>query len=355
MEKTLIKNGRVFDGERFFYADVLTNGARVERIAPHITAEKAYVYDATGQTVSAGLVDIHAHLRVKPTDKFGIQAEMSCFPFGVTAAADAGRLGGSREVMDSFMLKNVVLVKARICDNRAELDATREALVRFGDRVAGIKVYFDTSDGEVRDITPLVSICEFAAEQGLRVMVHCSHSPTPMADVVDVLREGDILTHAYHGKEHSAAEDGFACLKRARARGVIIDAGLAGHVHTDFGIFRDAIAAGALPDTIGTDITKLSAFVRGGRYGMTMCMSIAQHLGMSEEAVFRAVTSAPAKALGRANEWGTLREGGAADIAVIAHTDEGFLLTDAAGNRIESKNGYRCVLTLCDGQIVYKD
>ena len=88
---------------------------------------------------------------------------------------------------------------------------------------------------------------------------------------------------------------------------------------------------------------------------MTMCMSMARHLGMGEEEILRAVTSSPAKALGKAEKWGTLREGGVADIAVIALAKDGFSLADAAGNHIESKDGYRCVLTVSDGQIVYKD
>ena len=87
---------------------------------------------------------------------------------------------------------------------------------------------------------------------------------------------------------------------------------------------------------------------------MTMCMSIAKHAGMSEEDIFRAVTRAPAEALGRVDEWGRLKVGGIADIAVIDYTDEGFSLTDANGNHIESPCGYRCELTVSYGQLVYK-
>jgi len=35
--------------------------------------------------------------------------------------------------------------------------------------------------------------------------------------------------------------------------------------------------------------------------------------------------------------------------------DEGFSLTDKAGNHIERDKGYRCVLTLADGQVVYRN
>ena len=116
-----------------------------------------------------------------------------------------------------------------------------------------------------------------------------------------------------------------------------------------------AIASGILPDTVSTDITRLSAYTRGGRYGMTLCMSICAYMGMSEEDIFRATTSKPARALGKENEWGRLSVGRIADIAVLSYTDEGFDLTDKAGNRIKSDKGYRCVLTVSDGQVVYRN
>jgi len=77
-------------------------------------------------------------------------------------------------------------------------------------------------------------------------------------------------------------------------------------------------------------------------------------MGMSEADIFRAVTSTPAKALGKSEEWGYLQVGRIADIAVLDYTDESFDLTDKEGNHIESQKGYRCVLTVSDGQVVYK-
>ena len=87
---------------------------------------------------------------------------------------------------------------------------------------------------------------------------------------------------------------------------------------------------------------------------MTMCMNIAKYMGMSEEAIFKAATSIPASVLGKENEWGSLSVGRVADIAVFDYTDEGFDLTDKAGNRIFCNEGYRCVLTMSDGQVVYR-
>ena len=91
----------------------------------------------------------------------------------------------------------------------------------------------------------------------------------------------------------------------------------------------------------------------GGRYGLPQCMSMARTMGMTEEAVFRGVTSAPADSLGR--PWGRLKVGCPADIALLNWEKEPFCLKDRAGNRLESELGYRCKLTVSDGNIVYKD
>lgn len=355
MAKILIKNGRVWDGENFVFADVLADGNTVTKIEPHIFNRADFVYDATGKIVSAGLVDTHVHMRGISSEEFGIQAEMSCFPFGVTAAADAGGGRGDKALLDSFMLKNVLFVGVGLKDNHAVLAQTAGTLAQYGDKAIGLKVYFDTTISDVCDITPLREVCEFARSKGLRVMVHCSNSPTPMAEILETLSKGDILTHAFHGGVHNAAEDHFESMKAAQMRGVIIDAGFAGHIHTDFSILAKAMENRVFPDTISTDITRFSAYTRGGRYGMTMCMNIAGALGMCEEDIFRAVTSTPAKTLGKEREWGYLTVGRCADIAVLDYTNEVFDLTDHAGNHIQHSKGYRCVLTISGGQVVYRN
>lgn len=355
MARILIKNGRVWDGEKFFLADVLTEGNVIAKIGESITDNADFVYDAKGKTVSAGLVDIHVHMKGIASEKFGIEPNMSSFPFGVTAVNDAGSANGDRALLDSFAVKNTVFVGVDIRDNHADFTVTEELLQKYGDKAIGIKVYFDTTLTEVRDITPLKEICDYAKNRNLKVMVHCSHSPTSMAEIVETLSAGDILTHIYHGGENSCTENEFKAFMIAKDKGVVMDAGFAGYVHTDFRNLEQTTKSGFLPDTISTDITCFSAYKRGGRYGMTMCMNMAKNVGMSEEDIFKAVTSSPAKVLGKEKEWGYLGKGRCADIAVFDYTDEGFDLTDNAGNQLKSDMGYRCILTVSDGQVVYKD
>ena len=355
MGKILIKNGKVWDGEKFSLTDILTDGNIVSKIEKNISDHADYTYDATDKIVSAGLVDIHVHMKGIASEKFGIEPHMSSFPFGVTAVNDAGSAHGDDALLDAFAVKSTVFVCSSIKDNHADIAAIEKLLPKYGDKAIGIKVYFDTNIAEVRDITPLKEICAYAKANALKVMVHCSHSPTSMVEIVNTLSAGDILTHIYHGGENTCTENDFEAFQLAKQKGVILDAGFAGHVHTDFGNLETAIKCGFLPDTISTDITCFSAFKRGGRYGMTMCMNMAKNAGMGEEAIFRAITSTPAKVLGKDKQWGYLQIGRTADISVFDLTEEGFDLTDSAGNRMHSNIGYRCVLSLADGQVVFRD
>lgn len=43
MAKILIKGGRVWDGEKFFYADVLTDGEQIARIEHGIEEDAEFV------------------------------------------------------------------------------------------------------------------------------------------------------------------------------------------------------------------------------------------------------------------------------------------------------------------------
>ncbi len=352
MARILLKNGRIWDGERFFFADVLTENEKIAKIDQGITDIADFNFDASGKTVSAGLTDAHVHFKGISSNSFGVDAAMCTVPFGVTAAADASGYKGDRALLDSFLVKNKVFVCPEIKNNHAYFENAEIIKRKYGDKAIGIKVYFDMTLSQVTDITALKECVEYANKNKLTVMVHCSNSPIAMAELLDSLRAGDILTHAYHGGRHNASDDSFEALIKAQRRGVIIDAGLAGHVHTDFGVLKNAIKCGAEPDVISTDITKYSAYMRGGKYGLTMCMSIARALGMTEEKIFNAVTVNPSRTIGI--NGGYLRVGSTADICVLEYADEGFDLTDKAGNHIESENGYRNVLTVIDGEIAYR-
>ena len=335
MADILIKNGRIWDGEEFYCSDILIDNGKIKSILPKIDTDADFVYDATGKTVLPGLVDIHAHLRTLSSESIGVQAEMGCFPFGVTAAADTEGCAGNKYLSDLLMVKNVVFVTAAMKDNKPDFEYISQRLKDYGENAVGIKVFYDLCSYKDWSMELLEEICSFAHKRSLKMMVHSTNSPSPMRDIVSVLEKGDILTHAFHGGINNGAEDDYN--------------------YTDFSVLKHAIDMGIKSDVIGTDITKFSVCTLGGRYGMTMVMSAAKKLGMSEEEIFKAVTSAPAAALGKTALWGHIKEGRCADITVLDYADEGFNLTDCFGNNMKSDNGYKCVLTVADGRVIYRN
>lgn len=355
MAKILIKNGKVWNGEEFFFADVFVDGKTISKIEPNLCVNADLIFDANDKIVSPGLVDLHVHIKGIASDNFGIEPHMSSFPFGVTAVNNAGSVLGDRALLDSFSVKNRVFVGVDIKNNHAIFCKTEEYLKKYGDKAIGIKVYFDKTVSEVYDITPLKEICDYAQSRELKVMVHCAHSPTPMEEIVRTLNKGDILTHIYHcGENNICLYNDYAAFKLAKEKGVIMDSGFAGHVHTDFSVLQKAMADGWFPDTISTDITKLSAFVRGGRYGLTLCMSLCRHFGMKEEDIFKAVTSSAANAIKMPSS-GRINEGSVADIAVFSYGKNPFDFSPFVAKGTRGEMGYKCHLTLSDGQVVWCD
>lgn len=352
--RILIKNGHVWNGESFFLSDVLTNNEGIECISKHINQNADYTIDAKGKFVLPGLIDAHTHLCGISSIDIGAQAEMACFPFGVTATADAEGIYGCKERLNFLAVKNTVFAKALIENDNVNIDDIKQKLTKYGEKAVGVKIFFDAQDPNVRSAKPLRQICEFASANSLIVMVHPINAPVPMAEVLDNLKTGDILTHPFHGGNNNAADDNYKSIVEAKRRGVITDLGFEGYVNTNLGFMQDAIAMGIEPDIISTDLTKVSLCMRGGKYGLTMCMSVARKMGMSDETIFKAVTSTPARVLGKGGEWGCLKEGGCADIAIIDYADEGFDLTDMFGNHISSNHGYKCMFTISNGNVVYR-
>lgn len=351
MESIAVINGRIWDGERFSEGNVLVKNDKIAAVGTEKFSAD-YVYDAAGAIVSPGLVDIHVHLRGVSEKRYGFSPDCGCFPFGVTSAADCGANFGDEALVRSFGVKCVAFASVGIGpDGKPDLARAEALLEKLGSVAAGFKVMYDRE--YVGGVEPLCKVVARARELGCKVTVHTNGSAVAMADIARALGAGDVVTHVYHGGRNTAEADGFACLREAKRRGVVVDAGMAGAVHTDFGVFRRAVEAGAAPDTISTDLTRRSAFIRGGRYGLTACMTVARAVGMTEADVFRAVTSSAAKALGKQAEWGRLEPGRTADLAVIGENGRGVDFTDAAGNRVRTDSAYECLLTISDGDVVY--
>ena len=346
----LIRGGRVFDGWQFIEGDVLIRDGRIAAMGT-VTAQADRVIDAAGMTVLPGLIDVHLHMEGISSPGWQISPEKACLPFGVTAAADASASRGDEALLDSFPVETGVFPVVSTKEPLS-FDVTLERLTRYGNRVLGLKVIYDQkANPALQDERILERICTFAHSRDLPVLVHTAHSPVSMARLLDVLAPGDIATHVFCGGQHTALEDDFLSLKKAKQRGVILDSCICGGEHVDFSVYRKAVEVGIYPDLLGTDLAEEIAG-RSGGYGLTTCMTVARLLGMPEEAVFRAVTDNAGKALRR--DWGRLAVGAAADVTLLQWTDAPVDLTDRYGNRVVSPAGYRCAMTIRDGNVVFE-
>ena len=99
MGKIFIKHGKVWDGEQFIHKNILICDGKIEEITDDCSVSADFVYDASDKTVSPGLVDIHTHF----LGFYGINAEMSCIPFGVTYAADAAAEPDGKNLYENFL------------------------------------------------------------------------------------------------------------------------------------------------------------------------------------------------------------------------------------------------------------
>ncbi len=352
--KILIKNGLLFDGYKFCEKkDIYISGGKIENIADDISERADMVFDATGKIVLPGMIDIHTHILGISDDGIGTPADSSCFPFGVTAVGDGCSEFGFVEALNAIKTKVFAFIPVWVKNGIPDFKTTEKLIEKFSDRVVGIKAYFDVNVSKESTIYTLKEICNFATSKNLSVMVHCSNSVTPMADIVEVLSKGDILTHIYHGGNNTCLDDNYLAFNLAKEKQVILDTGFAGHIHTDFNVLVKAMTNGRYPDTISTDLTNLSTYYRGGNYGLTLCMSLCRKYGMREEDILKAVTSNAAKALGK-NELGTIKIGSNADISVINYENLPFDFTSLTKNAVKGDKQYKCYLTLSDGQIVWR-
>src|SRR5262249_30712893 len=143
--------------------------------------------------------------------------------------------------------------------------AAGRTVAENADIAIGVKVRMSENVINQAGIEPLkraIRACEIAGG-GAKVMCHIGGVATPelMTEILDTLRQGDILTHCYSGAPNNAGkftnivQDGklLPAALAAKKRGVIFDIGHGGGSF-DFTVAEAAMQQGAMPDTISSDI-----------------------------------------------------------------------------------------------------
>lgn len=366
----VLRGGRVLDPGRGTDAtlDVAFAGGRVAAVAPRIDGRGAEEVDVTGRLVTPGLIDLHGHFFYRGQPMF-TDPDAVCLPSGVTTAVDAGSAGwatyaGFREnviarahtrVYAFLHLATTGLLSlaagvGELQDFRfAQEDRTRDALRRFPE-LLGIKVRIQALATGLANALPALEMARrIADDMGKRIMVHISGTPITLETILERLRPGDIATHIFNGYEHGILDDQGrvrAAVREAVARGVVLDVGHAG-VHFDVNVARAALEQGLPPTTLSTDLVR--PFVPRRTYDLLGVMSSFLALGMPLPEIVRAVTDAPAQAIGRGGELGSLAPGAEGDAAVLQLEDGDYTFGDAAGHEIQGHQQFAPVLTVRAG------
>jgi dihydroorotase len=337
----------------------------IEAIEADIPAARSNrTLTATGKLAVPGLTDLHAHV-FPYGSAIGIPADELVANQGTTTLVSAGDAGANN--IAAFRRFIVPATRARLYAfvhianhgltgfpvpelyniDFAQVDAAARAIAENADFVLGAKVRMSENVIAKHSLEPLkraIMACERAGTGG-KVMCHIGGVETPelMSQILDLLHAGDVLTHAYSGAPNNSnqftniVQNGklLPSATEAKKRGVLFDVGHGGGSF-DYTVAEAAIAAGAGPDVISSDIHVFSGNTPGMPY-LTWVMSKFMNLGYTLEQVITMTTTAPAKVIGKMPKAGTLQVGAPGDVTLLEVVEGPVSFVDTRNNKREGK------------------
>ena len=369
----ILKGGEVLDPANQVHAqrDVAFVDGTVAAVAGDIPREQgAEVIDVTGDLVVPGLIDLHGHFAYKLAPYFA-DPDPTNLPAGVTTAVDAGSTGWSNfPAFRSYVMERAdtrlfafIHLSTRggmpggigIPDleefRYARADETIACIEENRDLLLGVKVRVSPDGTTLKNAVPALEMARQICDRTRsRLMVHVMDTPIPLAKILEYLKPGDIVTHAFHGGTHGVLNERGHVRTEVRAAhesGIVFDTGSA-VAHFSLPLCRTAIEEGLPPHTISTDMTVGYPNEPPG-YDVPELMSVFLALGMSLEEVVKAVTVNAAAVIGVA-DLGTLNRGSAGDAAVLRLEKGDFAYEDHLGNDVRAGLRFVPVLTVRDGK-----
>src|SRR6202048_3806832 len=334
------------------------------------------VIEATGKLVMPGLVDLHCH--VYPYGSaIGIPADELVQFQGTTTVVSAGDAG----VNNLAALRRYIVAQSRariyafvhIANNglsafpvaelynidNAQTEACAMALAENPDFLIGVKVRMSENVIFKHGLEPLkrgIAACEMCGWPA-KMMVHIGGVETRelMSQILDLLRPGRVLTHAYSGAPNIAGaftnivQDGklLPAALAAKQRGVIFDVGPGGG-RFDFTVAEVARPGGVRPGTVSSGLHVFSGNTPGVPF-LPNVMSKFMAMGFSLEQVVTMTTTAPAKIINRAPKIGTLQVGAPGDVAMMDLVDGPVTFVDTRNNKRDGKVFLKPAQTVING------
>ncbi|NQX48538.1 amidohydrolase/deacetylase family metallohydrolase [Paenibacillus tritici] len=341
--ENVLRNLQLVDGR---VVDISIQDGIITAITPPGQAEGGNGLDCSGLYGSSGWIDLHVHA-VPELDPYGDEIDEIGVKQGVTTLVDAGSCGADRigdfyarslrAATRVFALLNISRIGLERTDELSQLewiDRTRAlaAAAAYPEFIVGLKARISQSVVKSSGIQPLKLARTLSEDTKLPLMVHIGSAPPAIAEVLELLRPGDVITHYLNGKSNNLFQaDGTPLqgLLDAVARGVHLDVGH-GTASFSFRVAEQAKAAGIPLNTISTDIYRGNR-LNGPVYSMSDVLTKFLYLGYSLEEVIRAVTGSAAAWLGKP-ELGQIRAAQQANLTLFALESGEKRLTDSEGD-----------------------
>lgn len=370
----LIRNGMVPDAATgtFRTGDVGIRGGRIVDLEKEACLDSVDVVDASGCYVTPGVIDFHAHLYTDGTER-GVYVDSVCFPNGVTTAVDGGSAGVANyplfyqtvaasskvRVLSDLNLCSLGLGTVSYPENidPAAVDVEKIKFIfrKYGDNIQALKLRQTRNISREFGLEPLRLMRRIADELGAYIVVHVTDSPGEVRETLELLGEGDVFCHVFHGKGNTILGGSGSVLPEvweARQRGVLFDAAHGGNQFSN----RVALAAldqGFWPDFITSDIS-LKTMYRRPLYSMGMVMSKFLNMGLDMEHLIPIVTRTPARKLGLEGEIGTLAPGACGDVAVLRVLEKQVDFDDSHGMKLRGNRLVKTEMTVREGVTVFR-
>jgi dihydroorotase len=350
----LLTGGTLIDPAQGVHAvrDVAFADGRVAAVGDDLPrAEAAEAVDCSGGLVAPGMIDLHVHV-FAGVSHYGIEPDPHCIAHGVTTAVDAGSAGADTfpgfrkyviDVSATRLLAQLnISSQGMLTPEIGELEDLRYASVpkavatieQHRDVILGVKVRLTRHSivSEAAGIRPLHLAREAADAVGLPIMVHPQDAwCDSLDDILTVMREGDILTHCFHGCRCGILDDAGhvrRSVREAMERGVIFDVGH-GAGSFSWEVAERAPQQGVEPQTISSDLHAYN--VNGPVYDLATTVSKFLYLGLPLDQALAKVTAAPAQAIRMPGQIGTLQVGAWGDAVVFDLQEGRFELSDSHG------------------------